>query len=420
MTSPVPVPEKFEPPAAGTADVLFVAGEHSGSDHAARVIRELRARHPALRIAALGGESMCAAGAQLLFDMTRFSAVGLVEVLANFGFYRRLFSRTVAWIREHKPRLVVLVDYPGFNLRLADRLRSEGLSRKGGGHTAVCQYISPQIWAWKAGRRFKMARDLDGLGVIFPFEVACYADTNLPVRFVGHPFVADDFALPVRYDADAPVLLLPGSRPKPVRKIFPVLLEAWQKFLEGAGGDAGKRTAVVQHTGEPVLSVLREVLAKFPKVAKSVRLVERAQNEQVKNAAGTAGSGALSATGTAGALRTSGALSSSGTMSLSLALAGVPGAIVYRANPITWFVGRRLVKGVEYLGIANILLKRPAWPEYLQSDANPDALAARLAACLNEPAAALAAQNDAAALRELLGGDQQDTPSAAQWLEEFL
>jgi lipid-A-disaccharide synthase len=155
----------------------------------------------------------------------------------------------------------------------------------------------------------------------------------------------------------------------------------------------------VLHPGEPVLGVLQNTLAKFPELADSVELRERGAGEPLAAAA---------------------ALTSSGTMSLTLALAGVPGAIIYRANPVTWFVGRRLVKGVEYLGIANILLKRPAWPEYLQGAANPAALATRLAACLADPVVALAAADDATALHDLLGGEHQDIPSAAEWLSEFL
>jgi len=400
MSAPVEIPDALPPP-AGTVDVLFVAGEHSGSDHAARALRKLRSRRPALRAAALGGPSLAEAGAQLLFDMTRFSAVGLVEVLAHINFYRRLFARTLAWVREHRPRVVVLVDYPGFNLRLAERLRAGGLSRKGGGEIPVLYYISPQIWAWKAGRRFQMARSLDGLGVIFPFEVACYADTTLPVRFVGHPFVAAGAALPARYESGAPVLLLPGSRPKAVRRIFPVLLKAWRKFLEAPAG--GVSAAVVAHPGEPVLSVLKDTLARFPDIAATVRLVGRGE---------TAGAGPPAA---------SAALMSSGTMSLSIALAGIPGAIAYRANPLTWLVGRQLVKGVEYLGIANILLKRPAWPEFLQGGASPDALAARLRECVADKAVIRAAQDDAATLFTMLGGGMDDASGdAADWLAEWL
>jgi lipid-A-disaccharide synthase len=395
MASLPAIPDALLPPDGGAVDILFIAGEHSGDEHAARVIADLLRRRPQLRVAALGGGAMRGAGAQLLFDMTGFSVVGLVEVLAHYGFYRKLFARVLDWIGRHRPRLICFVDYPGFNLRLAARLRKAGLSRKGGGEIPLCFYISPQIWAWKAGRRFKMERTLDGMGVIFPFEVECYRDTSLPARFVGHPFAEPGHPAPARYAKDAPVLLLPGSRPKAVRRIFPVLLEAWRAFRAAARTE---REAVVLHPGEPVLGVLRECLARFPDVAGSIRLAARGEGRREASAV----------------------LTSSGTMSLSLALAGVPGAVVYRANPLTWLVGRRLVKGVRYLGIANILLGRPAWPEYLQGDATPGALAARLAACLEDPEVARAAQDDATELLALLGGEMEGGATPADWLLEWL
>ena len=173
--APQALPLRLPPPSGGRVDVLIVAGEHSGDEHAARMVRELRAKQPGLAVAALGGPELAAAGAQLLYDLTASSVVGFVEVLKNISNFRALFCETLRWIAEHQPRAVCLVDYPGFNLRLAAALRKRGLSVKGGGKIKVLYYISPQIWAWKAGRRIPMARNLDAMAVIFPFEVACYA-----------------------------------------------------------------------------------------------------------------------------------------------------------------------------------------------------------------------------------------------------
>ncbi len=394
MSALVPIPENFSAPDAGDVDILFIAGEHSGDEHAARVIDALRRQRPELKIAALGGPEMQRAGAQLLFDMTGFSVVGLMEVLIHYSFFKKLFERTFDWVRRYRPRLICFVDYPGFNLRFAEKLRREGLSEKGGGNIALYYYISPQIWAWKSGRRFKMAKTLDSLGVIFPFEIDCYKDTDLPVRFVGHPFTDAAHASPVRYAPDAPVLLLPGSRPQAVRRIFPILLRAWKIFREKNPG----RRALVLHPGEPVLSVLREQLDAMPECAAGVELTARGGDAKTVSAA----------------------LMSSGTMSLSVALAGIPGAIVYRANALTWIIGRQLVKGVEYLGISNILLKRPAWPEYLQNEADPEKLAARLEACVNDSEVIYAAQEDAATLHAMLGGSAGGSCTPADWIAEGL
>ena len=129
------IPAQFDRPRAGEVDVLVVAGEHSGDQHAAKVVAELLKARPGLRIVAFGGPQLRTAGAQLLMDMTTFSAVGIVEILSAYPFYRKLFSRIVAWTTQWKPKVVVLVDYPGLNLRLANELRKAGLSRAGFGDT---------------------------------------------------------------------------------------------------------------------------------------------------------------------------------------------------------------------------------------------------------------------------------------------
>jgi lipid-A-disaccharide synthase len=387
------IPAHFDRPRAGEVDVLVVAGEHSGDQHAAKVVAELLRTRPGLRIAAFGGPQLRAAGAQLLMDMTGFSAVGIVEVLAAYPFYRRLFARMVGWTTRWKPKVVVLVDYPGLNLRLANELRKAGLSRAGFGETAVIQYVSPQLWAWKPKRRFTMARDLDGVGTIFPFEPAVYADTKLDARFVGHPFAEADHQHGLKYDPEGPVLLLPGSRPKPVRKIFPALVEAFALFRK----EHPKRRALVLHTGGEVHAELYRLLAEYGDQAKGIDLRPVSEGP----AAGCA------------------ALVSSGTMSLTVALAGIPGAVVYRANPLTWVVGRRLIAGrVDHLGIANILLRRQAWPEYLQGACEPAPLAARLRECVEAPGPRAQAVADAGELLRMLSAQSGSTP--AEWVASFL
>lgn len=378
-------------PATGRVDLLVVAGEHSGDEHAARMIRELRGAHPGLAVAALGGPQLAAAGAQLLHDLTASSVVGLVEVLRNYPFFKALFAETLRWIAAHRPRVVCFVDYPGLNLRLAAALRERGLSVKGGGSIRTVYYISPQIWAWKAKRRFTMARDLDAMGVIFPFEPQCYADTTLPVEFVGHPFVAPDHRPPVRYAADGPILLLPGSRRQAVGRIFPALLDGFRAF--------GGREAVVLYPSAEILDVLRA--APPPPNVRLVQVVE-----------GGDGDG-----GRARPIAASAVLTSSGTMSMHCALAAIPGAIAYRANPLTYVLGRMLVQ-IEYLGIANLLLGEPMYPEYIQNSATPSALAAELRACTGDPARRERTAAQAERLRALLSVPA--TGTAAEWLARQL
>jgi len=373
------------PPAEGRPDVLVIAGEHSGDEHAARMVARLQRTEPGSKIAALGGERLRGAGAQLLHDLTSSSVVGLVEVLRNYGFFRRLFAALVGWIREHRPRVVCLVDYPGLNLRLAAALRAQGLSRAGGGDVRVVYYISPQIWAWKARRRFTMARDLDALAAIFPFEPACYADTRLPVEFVGHPFLDLGHRSPVAADPEGPVLLLPGSRRQAVARIFPQLRAG---FLA-----SGLPRAVALHPG-----------GEIPRLLASAGSVPEIEMQEVPRAdAPPVGASAV--------------LMSSGTMSLECALAGIPGAIAYRAHPVTYVLGRMLVR-VPYLGIANLLLGEEMYPEFIQGRATPRALAEELRRCAGESARREATAARACRLRGILAAPAGR--DAAGWLARQL
>lgn len=377
---------QLPPPAAGPVDLLVVAGEHSGDEHAAKMVEHIRRSSPQLRICALGGPRLSAAGAQLLHEMTATSVVGFVEVLKHYSFFKSLFDAAVNWIAQHRPRAVCFVDYPGFNLRLAARLRERGISVKGGGPVRLLYYISPQIWAWKPHRRFTMARDLDALAVIFPFEPKSYHDTRLPVEFVGHPFLGDDYVAPVRFDPAGPVLLLPGSRIQAVSKIFPLLLGGFAEFARSVRG----AKAVAIHPSREVAAVARAELARRPELSDRVELREN-----------TGGIGA------------SAVLTSSGTMSLHCALAGIPGAIAYRTNPITYLLARWWVK-LDYIGIANLLLNEPMYPEYIQGAATGPALAQELRACVTDPARRARTVQQAARLRELLHAPTRG--SAGSWV----
>lgn len=380
-----PVPFRLPAPVGGRVDVLVVVGEHSGDEHGARMVRELRRKQPERVVAALGGPELARAGAQLLHDLTSSSVVGLVEVLKNYSFFRAMFEEILRWIGEHRPRAVCFVDYPGLNLRLAAAMRERGLSVKGGGTIEALYYISPQIWAWKAGRRFTMARDLDAMAAIFPFEVKCYADTALPVEFVGHPFVAADYAAPVSYDPAGPVLLLPGSRKQAVGRIFPALLAGFAEFARDRPG----AKAVVLYPSDDILTVLQGAHPPPNVVLKKM----------------------------GAAVAASAVLTSSGTMSMHCSLAAIPGAIAYRANWLTYLLGRMLVK-IEYLGIANLLLNEPMYPEFIQGAATPAALAGQLRACVGERARQARTAEQATRLRSLL--TVPATGTAADWLARHL
>jgi lipid-A-disaccharide synthase len=371
-------------PLSGQVDLLFIVGEHSGDENAARLLRDLLARQPNLRVCALGGPRLAAAGAQLLRDLTAQSAMGFA-VIAKLSHYRKLIAEVVDWVGQYRPRAVCFVDSSGLNLRIAAGLHARGFSAKAGGPTKALYYISPQIWASRAGRRFQMAEQLDGLAAIFPFEPAVYADTPLPVEFVGHPFLAPDYAPPVAFDPAGPVLLLPGSRRGVVQRIFPLLLAAYR----ASGAD---RPAVVLYPSEEIRAVLQ--------------------------AANPPAGVTLQRTGETGApVRAAAVLTASGTMSMHCALAGIPGALTYRTDALTYFLGRLLVK-VEFIGIANLLLNEAMYPEFIQGAATPAALAAELRACLQDPARAARTAAQREKLRALLA--QPAGGTAADWLARQL
>jgi lipid-A-disaccharide synthase len=312
--------------------------------------------------------------------------VGLGEVLRNLAYFRALIEETVRWIDRYRPRAVCFVDNSGVNLRIAEELRLRGISARGGGSVRTLYYISPQVWASRAARRFDMARNLDALAVIFPFEVGCYADTGLPVEFVGHPFLAPDYRPPVSYDPAGPVLLLPGSRVRAVARIFPALLAGYREFAAGSG----RREAVVLYPSAAVRSQLE-----------SQPLPDGVSLRQ-----------------TGAPLAASAALTSSGTMSMHCALAGIPGAIAYRADLFTYAMARWLVQ-VPYLGIANILLGEAMYPEYIQGAASPGALAQELASCVGDAARRARTMRQSRDLSSMLahrrGGETED-----DWLSRNL
>ncbi|NBB80922.1 MAG: lipid-A-disaccharide synthase [Verrucomicrobia bacterium] len=391
MSDATLVTTRFPEPVDGRPDLLIIAGEHSGDEHAAVLLADLRRMHPELKVACLGGVQLQAAGAQLLYDLTAVSIVGFVEVVRHYNFFKGIFERTLDWVERYQPRHICFVDYPGFNLRLAEQLSARGLSKKGGGGIGLSYYVSPQVWAWKAKRRFKMAQLLDRLGVIFPFEVECFADTDLQTEFVGHPFARADWEPPFRYEADGPVLLLPGSRSAAVGRIFPVLLAGYRR-ARVARPDL---RATVVYPSAAIREQLQGILEKEPDLAASIELV--------RNGSPNLEAGAV--------------LMSSGTMSLACALSGIPGAIAYRLNPLSYWLGRMLVK-VKYIGIANLLLDRPLHPEYIQGAASAGHLERELLRAIDKKSAAEEAVKSAVELRALLhaGSDA----SAAKWLARGL
>ncbi len=390
MSSSEIVPAKFPipAPAKNGVDVLVIAGEHSGDEQAARMVASALARKQNLNIVALGGPNLERAGANVVFDMMPYAIVGFFEILKHYNEFKQLRDEIINWILLHKPKAICFVDYPGMNLRLAQILADQNATRKSGGSIRLLFYISPQVWVWKAKRRFKMAELLDTLGVIFPFEVESFEDTTLETRFVGHPFLSEHYELPTRYDPDGPVLLLPGSREGAISRIAPIMFESFRRLLE----QRGEFKAKCIYASDTLKTLLESILADDGYLRDSIELVS---NETVVSA--------------------SCVLTSSGTMSLNCALAHIPGAIVYRIHPITYLFGKMMVK-LPYIGIANLLLKRPMYPEFIQGDANPEALANELIDCIESHQRIARTQALSSELRRIL--DKPSAGGAGSWLIE--
>ena len=344
-------------PSDGKVDLLIIAGEHSGDELAAHMVQNLLEENPHLKIAALGGDRLKESGVELVYNMVDHSVMGLVDVIKNYSFLKSLFDNTLSWIKEHQPRHICFVDYPGFNLRLARALKELRLSQKGGGEIGLHYYVSPQIWAWKSKRRFKMAKTLDSLGVLFPFEKECYSDTDLPVTYLGHPFAEKNYPLPVEYDPDGKILLLPGSRIKSIEMIAPIIFEAFQRI----SAKDSLLSAVILYPSQKVQISLEAILRSYPTLTDKVSLVK---NDSTK-------------------LKVKGAIMSSGTISLSMALASVPGVIIYKLSQLNYWLLRTLVK-VRFIGLANLILDQSIYPELLQKRAKVKNIVNELTPYLNK------------------------------------
>lgn len=334
---------KFSSPDFDRIDLLIIAGEASGDEHSSLIVGKIKERLPKIKLAAIGGRYLEKKGAHLVYPLVDHAVVGVFEVLKNYSLFKKIFSKTISWIKKYNPEVILLVDYPGFNLRLAKELKKQGLSTKGGGEIKVLQYISPQLWAWKSKRRFEMEKILDSLGVLFPFEVECYQDTKLNAFFVGHPFADRDYNSPFLYDPNGPLLMLPGSREQAVGRILPSFLQAYQILLR----KFPQIKAKILVPSEKIRNLVMNLMDDFPNLKTNVEIIEKISS-----------------------LKTCGAWMSSGTMSLACAFGGIPGVIAYRAHPMTYLLGKFLVK-IPYLGMANILLREsPPYPEFIQGKAS--------------------------------------------------
>ena len=326
---------------------MFIAGEASGDTLGAELVKALRAEAGgnSFRFFGAGGPKLAAAGADLSLDLAAHAVVGIVEVLKNYGKFKSFFDQLLALALEKKPDYVILIDYPGFNLRFAKALKQkvQGSSWK----PKIVYYVSPQIWAWHESRIHQIARDIDLMLAIFPFEKAWYAarQPNFKVEFVGHPLI-DRYAEEKTNATGDPtepteptLLLLPGSRVRELRKHLPVMLEAARRLA----AEQPLRLRLVLPS--PNLQELAKFLADLSGV--QVQIGNLAEALSIATAA----------------------IAASGTVTMECAYFRVPTVVIYRTSWSTHFLGRRFIR-VKYLAMPNLLADEQVYPEFIQSEAN--------------------------------------------------
>jgi lipid-A-disaccharide synthase len=344
--------------------VYLIAGEASGDLLGARLIMALRAARPDLQFAGVGGERMAEQGFASLFPMRELAVMGLAEVLPNIRRLSRRLNETTADLLARQPTVVVTIDSPGFGLRVAARVKPRGFR--------VLHYVAPQVWAWRPGRVKRIAKEVDRILALLPFEAPFFEKAGIPVDFVGHSILESgaDQGDAARFRAshglspeERVVLVMPGSRRSEVGRLLPTF-------------GAALRLAAQQ------VPHLRPVVPLAGPVEEAVRAVAAAWHPAPILLHGVAEKYDAFAAASAGLIK-------SGTSSLEVALAGVPMVVGYKLNPLTAVIARRLVK-VPHISIVNLLAQRRIIPELVQEDCTPDKLSAELVRLLTDPAAARA------------------------------
>jgi len=337
-----------------SALIWIITGEASGDCYGANLAIALRQRNPQLRIAGMGSEQMRQAGVELMVDSTELGVVGIVEVLKHFPLFHQLFHMLLRRAAEQRPAAVVLIDYPGFNIRLAKRLRRLGIT--------VIYYVSPQVWAWGKRRIPAIARDVNKMLVIFPFEAQVYAATSLDVEFVGHPLLEilnKQRDVNARRDPNS-VLLLPGSRTHEVATLLPIML---QTIIELQKRQPQLRYILAtprQVVADQVAALIAQFTAQYPQLP-AIELVVA----DTINCMQRAGVG----------------LAASGTVTVEAAILGLPLVVGYRLNSITYQLARRLVN-IPFFTMVNLVAGQCVFEEFLQDACNPPNLAGALDAIL--------------------------------------
>lgn len=336
--------------------ILMIAGEASGDIYGAELAKHLYSMSE-VNITGIGGERMRNAGVEILYDASNISVVGISEVLPKFNAIRRAYNLTKDLIKSHKTDMVVLIDYPGFNIRVAGVAKAEGIP--------VVYYISPQIWAWKKGRLQKIAERVNKMIVILPFEEALYKDAGVDCTFAGHPLVdeiintrpVEETLQKYKVIKEKPVIgLLPGSRPGEINALLKDMLEA-ARILKETNPDIQLVMAVAETLD---FKSIRDIVFRSSVEVKIIR----GEANDVLNISDVI-------------------IAASGTITLQAALFEKPMVVLYRVSALTYAAAKLLVK-IKDICIVNILAGKRIVPEILQADVKPDRIAEEVRRMLND------------------------------------
>ena len=372
---------KTPDPSVSLKTIMMIAGEASGDAHGAKLVRAIAEKNPSVSFVGIGGDRMAAAGVDIRFDASRLSVVGLTEVLSRAGNIVRAMSTAKQLLRQ-RPGLLILIDYPDFNLHAAAYAKKLGIP--------VLYYISPQIWAWRSGRVHKIGRRIDHMAVILPFEEAFYRRHNIPATFVGHPlmdgasgntFNAPDGLQPGEYArrlGHAPVIgLLPGSRDGEIGLLLPVMLDAAEILTQ-------------RHPG---IRFLVSCSASVSPAQLSGIISARRRQADIE----------VVSTGLADVYRQSTlVVAASGTVTLETAIEGIPMVVIYKVSPVSYRLGRALIR-VDHISLVNLIAGRRLVPELVQDDASPERIAGTVTGLLSDTEELLGTRKDLMDLRRRLG-----------------
>jgi lipid-A-disaccharide synthase len=329
----------------GTRKVMIIAGEASGDIHGARLVKAMQALRPGLEFFGIGGSVLRQAGVRITVDNSQLAVVGISEALSKLRILLRALKVAKGDLKRIRPDLLIVIDFPDFNLRVATMASKLGIP--------VMYYIGPQIWAWRAGRVKKIKKVIDHMVVIFPFEAAFYERRHVPVTFVGHPLLdamtsmTSGEAKERRRGTGVLIGLLPGSRNEEVRRLLPTMVEVADILSEHM---PGIRFAI------PVASSVDRALVKTIAEGRATRfLILSDRLGDILDEATLV-------------------ITASGTVTLEAAIAATPMIIVYKVSHFSYWLAKRLVR-VEHIGLANLVAGKRVVPELIQHQASTDKIA---------------------------------------------